>query len=258
LLLAGTVQLTAVAHDATGNVVPRPAEWSSSASHVAAVSGSGLVSGLAFGSATISAVVGGVTGTQALAVTGIQSGSGTAIIDGAISANEWTRATIVNVALKIPGQTTAAKLYVMNDATNLYFAFAFERTPPAGERNIMSFEFDDDISGHLSPGDDGFVVVDGVFTDSVRSTAPPCPTGVLCRFFDTALGGTEDGSGAFTNDGNNQTYEFLHPLKSGDAHDFSLDHGARIGMRLLVRLQQADGTLQDTTLPNNADGFIKL
>ena len=68
----------------------------------------------------------------------------------------------------------------------------------------------------------------------------------------------EDGSGAFTNDGNNQTYEFLHPLKSGDPHDFSLDHGARIGMRLFVRVQQANGTFQDTTLPNNPDGFIKL
>ncbi len=64
-----TTQATAVAKDAAGNVLSgRTITWSSSATSVATISSSGLVTGVAAGSATITADVQGVTGTKALTV----------------------------------------------------------------------------------------------------------------------------------------------------------------------------------------------
>jgi hypothetical protein len=64
-----TLQLTATARDADGRVVSAPVTWFSSADAVATVSGSGLVTGVAAGSATLRASVDGVTGTIDITVT---------------------------------------------------------------------------------------------------------------------------------------------------------------------------------------------
>jgi len=68
-----SASLAATARDAAGNTLSdRPVVWSSSAPTVATISGTGAsvtVTGVAAGSATISAVVGGVTGTLAVTVT---------------------------------------------------------------------------------------------------------------------------------------------------------------------------------------------
>ncbi len=65
LAVGRTVQLAAVAKDGGGNVlIGRVIQWSSSAPGVAAVSGSGLVTGVAEGSATITAVAEEVQGSS--------------------------------------------------------------------------------------------------------------------------------------------------------------------------------------------------
>src|SRR5712692_885010 len=66
------VQLTATPKDANGNPLSgRVVTWTSSAAAVAAVSGSGLVTGVAVGSATITATSEGQSGTAAFTVTNV-------------------------------------------------------------------------------------------------------------------------------------------------------------------------------------------
>src|SRR5436309_485681 len=69
LLTGATLQLTATPRDALGNPLSgRVVTWSSDALGVAAVSGSGLVSGLAVGGATITATSEGRSGSAAVTV----------------------------------------------------------------------------------------------------------------------------------------------------------------------------------------------
>ncbi len=66
-----TVQLTATPRDAAGNPLSgRAVAWVSSATRVATVSGSGLVAGVAAGTATITASSEGQSGTAAVTVSG--------------------------------------------------------------------------------------------------------------------------------------------------------------------------------------------
>ncbi|HEY3220376.1 MAG TPA: Ig-like domain-containing protein [Gemmatimonadales bacterium] len=68
--VGGTVQLTATAKDSAGNVLTgRVVSWASSASGVASVSGSGLVTGVAAGTATLTATSEGKSGTATVTVT---------------------------------------------------------------------------------------------------------------------------------------------------------------------------------------------
>lgn len=64
-----TLQLSATPLTATGTVTSGVATWSTSAASVATVSASGLVTGVAAGTATISAAVGGKSGTATITVT---------------------------------------------------------------------------------------------------------------------------------------------------------------------------------------------
>src|SRR2546430_13234346 len=65
-----TVQLTATARDASGNILSgRVITWSSSNASVASVNGSGLVTGAGAGSATITATSEGQSGTSSVTVT---------------------------------------------------------------------------------------------------------------------------------------------------------------------------------------------
>jgi len=64
-----TVQLTATAHDADGTVLEgKSFEWTSGIGSVAAVSQTGLVTGLAKGSSRIDATADGVTGSLVITV----------------------------------------------------------------------------------------------------------------------------------------------------------------------------------------------
>ncbi len=73
-----TVQLTATPKDANANpLTGRTVTWSSSNTSVATVNGSGLVSGVAAGSATITATSEGQSGTSAITVTGAAPGCAT-------------------------------------------------------------------------------------------------------------------------------------------------------------------------------------
>jgi plastocyanin len=79
-----TSQLTAIPRNAAGTAITGlTATWSSSANSVATVSGTGLVSAVAIGSATISANVGGVIGTRLITVQTITvSPSATVTVQG--------------------------------------------------------------------------------------------------------------------------------------------------------------------------------
>jgi plastocyanin len=63
-----SLQLTATAVDGAGSVVNSPPRWTTSAAAIAAVTGTGLVTGLARGEATITATVQGVEGSIRLTV----------------------------------------------------------------------------------------------------------------------------------------------------------------------------------------------
>jgi uncharacterized protein YjdB len=70
LIVGGTQQLSAVTKDSAGNVLTgRTVTWASNASGIAGVSASGLVTGVAAGSATITATSEGKSGTSAVTVT---------------------------------------------------------------------------------------------------------------------------------------------------------------------------------------------
>jgi acid phosphatase type 7 len=67
--IEGTKQLTAVARDASGNTLSGlTLTWTSSNPAVATVSSTGLVKGVALGSATVTAATGGKSGSAAIAV----------------------------------------------------------------------------------------------------------------------------------------------------------------------------------------------
>ena len=77
VMVADTVRLTAAAFDANGHRVEAAEfDWSSSDASVARVDGSGLVTGVAAGRATVTAAAGDATGTSEITVTGGGGGSG--------------------------------------------------------------------------------------------------------------------------------------------------------------------------------------
>ena len=68
LLIAGTRQFTATPRDAAGNPLSRPVTWSSSDTTKARVSGTGLVTGVAAGTASVTASCEGQTATALITV----------------------------------------------------------------------------------------------------------------------------------------------------------------------------------------------
>ena len=74
LVVGGTQQLTATPRDAAGNArTGRTVTWTSSDATVAAVNGSGVVTAVKAGAATITATADGVSGTAAITVTAPQT-----------------------------------------------------------------------------------------------------------------------------------------------------------------------------------------
>ncbi len=171
----------------------------------------------------------------------VLSGFGTATIDGVLSPGEWDSAGSIDFSVTLPGNdgggTTPAILFVMNDGTNLYLGLKIVRSA-LGSANVV-FTFDNNHNGvpGVENGDDvlGFSFT---FLDNVRTNAPPCPPGPpgYCGPRDAEIGGSTDGQGAATNDGEFSFYELSHPLNSGDPNDFSLSAGQTVGFTLSVTL----------------------
>jgi hypothetical protein len=93
LTVGATQQFAAILKDAVGNTLTGQAiSWVSSAPAVATVSGSGLATGVAAGTATISATSGGVTGTGAVTVTATQPGTVTDLAVAGVTASSVTLA----------------------------------------------------------------------------------------------------------------------------------------------------------------------
>jgi hypothetical protein len=182
----------------------------------------------------------------------VLSGAGSATIDGVLSTGEWDHAGSINFPVNVPiadgGGTTAATLYVMNDASNLYLALKIARASFGGVTQL-DFEFDNNHDGAKADGDDLLFMSVGVFSppmfaDDFRYTCPgDVPGSAGCAPGDTvsAVGfpppGSTDGATAATNNGVFTTIELSHPLNSADdAHDFSLALGDTVGFTLNVNL----------------------
>lgn len=213
----------------------------------------------------VAVVVGSIAllAASPVAADSVASGWGTPSVNGAFAPGEWTSAGAVNFVANTPGGgTTPATLLVMNDASNLYLAVRFARAG-VDPGNSLAFEFDKDNNGAVSDGDDAIVYNPDpavLFRDDVRTSAPPCPGG-LCSSYDTDVGGTNDGAGAFANDGSTTVYEMRHPLRSADAaHDIQISAGQAIGLQLSLRLIGAGGgfpqAFGDTTYPSS--GFLAV
>jgi uncharacterized protein YjdB len=97
--IAASVQLAATVRDVNGNVVTnRVVTWSSSNSAIATVSQSGLVTGVAHGSATITATSEGKSGTSTVTVTGFPVGS--VVVSPATKAMLVTQSFALSVTVK--------------------------------------------------------------------------------------------------------------------------------------------------------------
>jgi hypothetical protein len=82
--VGSTLQLTATTRDAGGSVLTgRPITWTSSNTSVATVSGSGLVSGVAAGTATVTASAEGKSGTSSITVVPPTQPGGDPVLVGA-------------------------------------------------------------------------------------------------------------------------------------------------------------------------------
>jgi uncharacterized protein YjdB len=93
-----TSQLAASAQDSKGNTLSNPVTWSSSAVTVASVSGTGLVTGVAAGTATITAAAGGKQGTATITVVPLSVQS--VAVSLAASSIEVTRTTTATAVLR--------------------------------------------------------------------------------------------------------------------------------------------------------------
>jgi len=186
--------------------------------------------------------------------------TGTPTIDGVIGAAEWSAAPTQAITVNLPGGgTTSGTLYAMNDQNNLYLAVEYLKSGFSSVNDQVSFQFDNDHAGGARVnGDDSFFldtirIPPNTFFDTVRTNLPPCPPAkpvANCEPLDTTLGGTNDGSGAVTNDGTKTMFEFSHPLNSGDVNDFGLTDTSTVGF--FVNMALIDPSSLRTVIPSTA------
>ena len=159
---------------------------------------------------------------------------GTAAVDGVESPGEWDRADKWDFTVNVPGGSTPATLYAMNDGSNLYLAVKRGRPDLDGAVNF-SFDNNHDGSGYAE-GDDVLILSRFGLSDMFVSMRPPCPTTYTCiGIEDTEVGGTSEGSGVVRTTPTHAFYEISHPFDTADdAHDFSLRLGKRAGFQLSV------------------------
>src|SRR5207253_3147841 len=97
IFVGDTKQLAVVTKDANGNeLTGRSVSWVSDHPEIATVSSTGLVTGVAVGSATITATSEGKTGTSAITVTPIPVASvGVSLASASITVGQTTQASAV-------------------------------------------------------------------------------------------------------------------------------------------------------------------
>jgi uncharacterized protein YjdB len=162
-LVAGSAsQITATAKDASGNVlVNRAASWTSSNSAVAAVSPTGLVTGVGGGSAVVTATVDGLVASTSVTVSAPSSGQVASI-----------EVTLNSESLAV-GQTTHAA-YILRDANGNLLTNRFV-TWASSPRTVASISGDGTVSA-MSAGTSSIIATaeDGVSgAASVTVDAPP-------------------------------------------------------------------------------------
>ena len=121
VVAGATTPLTATVKDQQGNVMTgQTVTWTTSNAAAATVSSSGVVSGVAAGSATITATSSGKTGTSAITVTAAQSGGGTLLLtenfeDANIGPRGWydNTSVLINTTEHIAGSTASAQYHYL-------------------------------------------------------------------------------------------------------------------------------------------------
>jgi hypothetical protein len=170
---------------------------------------------------------------------------GRAIIDGRVDPGEWSSASI-KTFLMTQG-ILEATLRVMNSKNYLYLGITinddefttYAETLPWGDG--FRIDFDNDNSGSLyALGDDVLLINAGLpqFHDYHIYN-----TDVGSSRADTSAGGTSDGVGFSSRQGNLNHFELRHPICSGDTLDFCLSPGDTVGFRLRYLDAKADGTI---------------
>jgi len=147
-------------------------------------------------------------------------------IDGVSSPGEWDDAT------QGPAFAGATFLY-KNDGENLYLALSVQDASLGADDQLV-LRFDNDGNGVMDTGEDNLGVGgDGDFQDAHAE-------GGFWGIADQEV----DGDGAAGFSGGTDFFEISHPLSSGDADDFSVSSGDRIGYCVYFFL---DGTASDAT-----------
>lgn len=280
LAVGQTVQLSTepIFHDgALAGSSDLTIQWASSDVDVATVDASGVVTGVASGTAQITATATDVldpsgtplSGTATVDVeTAVAGGLGTAEIDGnpETTSGEWANAACFPVTMNLPGggSDPNAEFCFMNDGSNMYVRSTYTNTVDSSDpASTLFFELDMDGDGDVAadPGDDNLgqqqsggsalSFRDEVMYDNTTFANVSCST--TCSADDTNLGGTIDGAGAYANANGTVTFEMSHPLASGDetANAEPLDVSLVAGDVILVRFRQsvhADTDLSGTTL----------
>src|SRR5262249_53094712 len=175
---------------------------------------------------------------------------GTASIDGLQGSGEWDTAATLNFT----AGTTPATLFVMNDRTNLYVAVRVAR--PTSGKTSLDVVFDNDHeSGELRNGNDALSLSTApvAFRDEFATDQACAPQ--WCWVADTTAGGTNDGSGAVTNNGAVSFYEFAHPLDSA-AQTPASGCTTRKSVGFAVFCEVGHPTCVDPRFPGPGDGDI--
>jgi hypothetical protein len=186
----------------------------------------------------------------------LKAGVGIAKIDGRMAPREWTTAAHLDFqANLIGGGTTPARIYVMNDAENLYLAFRVRRST-LGETKVGVW-FDNDHDRRSSDGkEDGVSAGTGgqpVFQDEFRCTY----RGKAQWCLDISRRGRSDGDARAKNDGTWSFYELSHPLSSGDkGHDLAVAGGAQIGFTALVEFDEGQDSVATCVVDRNACNIL--
>lgn len=205
--------------------------------------------GVVPGPNTATVASGGITRT--LTVTAIcVDGWGTASVNGAFDAGEWTCARSEGFTANISGGKTPATVYWMNDADNLYMAVRIQQSADA-KVNDLRIDFDNDGDNVAAVNDDAIGHVSGSFIDEYLTQ----------RCFDRSQAGcggrdaTVNGSSMAANNGTFTTFELSHPL-SGDGSPQDFVRSAVAGQNSLgffLSLQQGNGAQGNTQWPGFRD-----
>src|SRR3989449_1890536 len=163
----------------------------------------------------------------------------TPTIDGTFSSKEWQSSATIefNITYNIGDRITPGVLYVMNDANNLYLGIKVKDTS-FNQGDVLEFFFDNNNTGVMTKGDDVLQFdVNALMTSHIGffdEFLNSYPAGLGQTEDRAVVGGTTDGTGAGSGDGQYNYLEISHPMNSGDkGHDISLKPGDTFG--LLVR-----------------------